>query len=78
MAWAGLFVHAHDLVRVADFADIRRQAIARDLGADSRLIAMQLKTNAFAAVTVDISLYAPHHDGRPMVPAHGVERDQYR
>ena len=77
----GLFVHAHDLVRVADFADIRRQAIARDLGADSRLIAMQLKTNAFAAVTVGLNLAADdrrHRFGQFLDPRHrlGVKTDE--
>jgi len=63
---------------VTDFADISRKAVAGDLGANGRLIAMQLKTNAFAAVTGDVVLNAPDDDGRSMVPAHGVERDQYR
>src|SRR5690606_3185329 len=72
-----LLVHGDDLVGVADFADALRQPGPGELVAQRGLVAMQQEADSRAVVTLEVILDAPDHDGRAVIPAHGVERNQY-
>jgi hypothetical protein len=63
---------------MAHNADVVREAASGHLGADRRLVAMQQEANTLAAMTFAVVAHTRHYNGRSVVAAHGVERNQDR